>query len=399
MKQFFLYQHGGSGNHGCEALVRTVTAILKETTPAEVTLCSNAVAQDRQYGLDHQVKLVQNEQILRRWSPKWFLYQLDKRLTHSAALQEKCLVEQVVVQGAAQADVAIAIGGDNYCYNKGRQFWPTDRRLKKDGSKVVLWGCSIEPRDLDQEFITQLSHFDLLTVRESVSYDALLKAGMAPEKLRLIPDPAFTLEAIEKPLPQGFDPDNTVGVNVSPMIIGCEEEKGATMKNYQGLLQHILDTTDFHIALIPHVVWSYNDDRQPLQALYEKFKDTGRVVLLEDDDCRVLKGYIARLRLFIGARTHSTIAAYSTGVPTLVVGYSVKAEGIAKDLFAQGFEPEERQKFVLPVQKLRQADELTRAFDWLYENEVTIRQHLAKVMPAYRQRAYEAGPAVMELLK
>lgn len=399
MKQVFLYQHGGSGNHGCEALVRTVTEILKQTNAVEVTLCSNAVEQDRKYGLDHQVKLVQNEQILRRWSPKWFLYQLDKRITHSAALQEKCLIEQVVVDGAAQADIAIAIGGDNYCYNKGRQFWPTDRRLKKDGNRVVLWGCSIEPRDLDAEFIQQLSCFDLMTVRESISYEALKKAGMPENKIRLIPDPAFTLETVEKPLPPGFEPEQTVGINVSPMIIGCEEEKGATMENYEGLISHILETTDFHIALIPHVVWSYNDDRQPLTALYEKFKNTGRVVLLEDADCRVLKGYIARLRLFIGARTHSTIAAYSTGVPTLVVGYSVKAEGIARDLFADGFTPEQQKNFVLPVQKLRQPDELTRAFDWLYENEVDIRQHLAKKMPAYRQRAYEAGQAVRELME
>ena len=399
LKQFFLYQHGGSGNHGCEALVRTVTGILKQTTPAQVTLCSNDVAQDKAYGLEKEVGLLQNEQILRRWSPKWFLYQLDKRITHSAALQEKCLVEQVVVDGAKKADVAIAIGGDNYCYNKGRQFWPTDRRLKKDGNPVVLWGCSIEPKDLDEEFVRQLSYFDRMTVRESISYEAMKQAGIPEEKIRLIPDPAFTLEAIEKPLPEGFAQDNTVGSNVSPMIIGCEEEKGAAMSNYENLMRHILDTTDFHIALIPHVVWSYNDDRQPLKLLYEKFKASGRVVLLEDADCRVLKGYIARLRLFIGARTHSTIAAYSTCVPTLVVGYSVKAEGIAKDLFEKGFSAADRQHFVLPVQKLRQPDELTRAFDWLQENEVPIRQHLAQMMPAYREKAYEAGQVVMELLR
>lgn len=45
------------------------------------------------------------------------------------------------------------------------------------------------------------------------------------------------------------------------------------------------------------------------------------------------KSIISRCDMFIGARTHATIAAYSTCVPTLVIGYSVKSKGIAKDIF------------------------------------------------------------------
>ena len=45
---------------------------------------------------------------------------------------------------------------------------------------------------------------------------------------------------------------------------------------------------------------------------YEEFKDTGRVIILPDHlKCHQYKGYIARMRFFIGARTHATIAAYS----------------------------------------------------------------------------------------
>ena len=69
-----------------------------------------------------------------------------------------------------------------------------------------------------------------------------------------------------------------------------------------------------------------------------------------------LKGYIARCRFFIGARTHSTIAAYSSGVPTLVLGYSVKSKGIAKDLFGT------YENYVLTVQQLKEYSELGRAF-------------------------------------
>ena len=65
--------------------------------------------------------------------------------------------------------------------------------------------------------------------------------------------------------------------------------------------------------------------------------------------------------MFIGARTHATIAAYSPR-PTLVVGYSIKARGIAKDLFGTD------EGYVLPVQALAQKEDLVNAFDWLYQN-------------------------------
>ena len=88
----------------------------------------------------------------------------------------------------------------------------------------------------------------------------------------------------------------------------------------------------------------------------------------------------------------ATIAAYSTGVPTLVVGYSVKARGIARDLFGT------EDGYVLPVQQLRESDELTRAFVRLYEKRDAIRAHLNKTLPGYIARADEARKALEELV-
>lgn len=49
-----------------------------------------------------------------------------------------------------------------------------------------------------------------------------------------------------------------------------------TLRNYVNLIQYIIDETDMQVALIPHVVWSHNDDRKPLIQLYDMFKDTCR---------------------------------------------------------------------------------------------------------------------------
>lgn len=392
MKNIFLYQHGGSQNHGCEALVRTTTNIVKKEMDANVTLCSYNTDEDRQYKLDKHVTLVQNNQIIKKFSPTWFIYQLDKRIFKSINLQEKFLVEKICLENAKKSDIAIAIGGDNYCYNKGRQFWPTDRKLKKDGNRLMLLGCSIEPLDLDNEFIDQLSVFDIISVRESISYEALKNSGIKEEKLRLIPDPAFTLKIDKLPLPKEFIEGKTIGINISPMIIGCEENEGATMKNYASLIDHILKNTDNNVALIPHVVWSYNDDRKPLSELYNMFRDTGRVCIIDDHNCSELKGYISRLNMFIGARTHSSIAAYSSCVPTLVIGYSVKAKGIAKDLFGT------QEGYVIPVQTLKSQTQLIEAFNNIYDKKDDIRQYLEKIMPKYIESAYSIGGEIKRLI-
>ena len=146
--------------------------------------------------------------------------------------------------------------------------------------------------------------------------------------------------------------------------------------------------------LIPHVICEdNNDDRKPSKFLYDKFKDTNRVVLIEDDNCEVLKGYISRCRFFIGARTHSTIAAYSTCVPTLVIGYSVKAKGIAKDIFGT------YKNYVLPVQSLSNKDDLINAFEWMKNNEDDIRKHLNKFMPGYKEKALQGKVEIEKLLE
>lgn len=127
----------------------------------------------------------------------------------------------------------------------------------------------------------------------------------------LAPDPAFFLDSLELPLPDGFTYGNTVGINVSPLIMKSESRDGITFENYRRLISYILTETDMSIALIPHVVEPGNDDRETLQSLYDGLSDNGRIVLIEDHDARQLKGSIARYRFFVGARTHATIAAYS----------------------------------------------------------------------------------------
>jgi polysaccharide pyruvyl transferase WcaK-like protein len=176
------------------------------------------------------------------------------------------------------------------------------------------------------------------------------------------------------------------------LVIRKEASSGIVMKNYKRLIRSILDKTDCAVALIPHVVWDGNDDRIALQELYSEFENTKRVVMIDDCNCMQLKGYISRCRLFVGARTHATIAAYSSNVPTLVLCYSIKSRGIAKDLFGTD------EKYVIPVQALEKEGDLEKAFWWLWKNENMIRQRLETVMPDYVAQAENIKEKVMVIV-
>lgn len=275
--------------------------------------------------------------------------------------------------------------GITYCYSGFEQYEILNANFQKKGVKTVLWGCSVEPDLIGEEMARDLAGYSLITARESISYEALKRVN---PNTRLYPDPAFQLDTVKLPLPEGFDERNTVGINISPTVISFERDSGKTLEAAVTLIRYIIQETDMQIALIPHVVWGNMDDRIIHKKLYEMFQDTGRVVLLEDHNCMELKGFIARCRLFIGARTHATIAAYSSCVPTVVLGYSVKARGIAKDLFGT------EEGYVLPVQSLRGRDNLAQAFAWLLKNEASIRARLQAVMPAYCAKALDAGKEI-----
>lgn len=397
-----LYMHAGSGNHGCEAIVNSLCHMLAKQ-PLVIT---NSEKEDRKYSLGELCELAEEKQFSKH-KIAHVLYYLWRRWKRDPESFIRYRYQEVFDKpirrhgGKKRYSLAVSIGGDNYCYEvMVKDLMLANKAFHDRGTKTILLGCSIEPELLESKnpqdsagnhaLIDDMNRYDLIIARESITYHALKKV-VSEERLRLIPDPAFTLGTKKLPLPEGFLKGNTIGINVSPMIQESEAKSGITMSNYKALLTHIIETTDMQIALIPHVVWARNDDRKPTRELYETFKETGRVILIGDASCEELKGFISQCRMFIGARTHATIAAYSSLVPTLVVGYSVKAKGIATDLFGT------YENYVLPVQQLEQKEDLIDAFEWLRAYEDNIREDLKEVMPAYKERALQAGKEVEKL--
>ena len=378
-----LFMHGGSANHGCEAIIRTTAKLLGG--PENVQLWSFSKQEDLQYGAADQFECVYASEELKRGSPAHMEALIRRKIWKQRDANMKVFIRKLF-----KNSVAVSVGGDNYCYPwSAKQGAEMDALIRKTGAKTVLWGCSVDEEFITPEVREDLERFDLITAREPLSYQIL--KNINPNTVQ-VADPAFLLEKTELPLPEGFVEGNTVGINVSPLIMKYGDGS-LILKNYEELIEYILDETDMSVCLVPHVVWENNNDFGPIELLCSKYADSGRVCKLGDYNCMELKGFISRCRFFIGARTHATIAAYSTCVPTLVVGYSIKSRGIALDLFGTD------EHYVIPVQNLQKNKELTEAFVWFQKNETRIRKSLQDVMPGYLDRARSAKTHLEEILK
>lgn len=381
-----MYLHGGSGNHGCEAIVNSTCHMIEDLPKLLVT---NSEKEDRLYSVEPLCDILQERKIAEHFFAHVWYY-VWRMVFHDPECFMRYRFRAVL--GKNLAPLYVSIGGDMYCYELSKkEAIVANSTFNRAGAKTVLWGCSLEPELLqDPKVVEDMKRYTLITPRESITADALKAAGVV-KNVKLYPDPAFSLQPEKTELPEHFQPGNTIGINISPMIVRNESVEGITVSNYRKLMDHILETTDCSIALIPHVMWNYNDDRLTLAELYEDYKDNDRVIQLPDMGCQQIKYIISKCRAFIGARTHATIAAYSGMVPTLVIGYSVKARGIARDLFGT------EEHYVLPVQTLSDPEELIKAYDWLMEREDQIRGRLESIMPGYCKRAGEAGEELRRL--
>ena len=135
--------------------------------------------------------------------------------------------------------------------------------------------------------------------------------------------------------------ETKIGLNVSSLLW----ENGFTGKNefglsvnYQdyckGLIQSLLEQGGNRVYLIPHVIEDTREAREnDLRSIRELHKLYPETVMPPHLETSIdIKSYISQMDVFVGARMHSTIAAYSSGVPVIPFSYSRKFEGLFGNL-------------------------------------------------------------------
>lgn len=369
-KKFLLYGHGGSHNHGAEAIIRTTVEIIKNNYPnSKIILSTHFKEQDVEFGIDvdeycerdmYYVELAKSSHVKGKYDNDIYKSTIDK---------------------IDKNTVCLSVGGDNYCYDNWRRWRVIHEKAIETGAKSILWSCSIEPSMMDKEMLDTLRTHHAITARENITYNSLKEYGL--NNVVLCSDVAFALMPQGIALPDNFVENNTVGINISPLVVRREAKPGIILENIINLIKYIIENTNMNVALIPHVVMSMDNDYALLKEIYDRFNSC-RICLISDKlNASQYKYVISKCRVGVFARTHATIAAYSSGIPCIAIGYSVKAVGIGHDLGVGDY--------VMGLDKFLDKFNLCTMFKTLIKDEKIFSYKLKKIMDTYveNSRNYE----------
>ena len=380
MKNVLIIVCSGTFNRGTEALVRgTIILLEKAFGEINVTLSSSTPDEDALLKLSFVSSYIsritrQKCSFIKRIANKILI-----RVFHARTYNDY----SGLVNCAKTQDIVLSVGADNYdiAYKLFDELHYLNKQLRqKCKGKLFLYDCSLNKESVTKQFIDEAKMFDAFSVRESETLENL-RGVYDGGNLHFLPDPAFVMPAKDVELPHYWKKNNMVGVNLSTLIVGAEYGDGLhdkVVSSYKYMLDRILDTSPLDIVLIPHVM--KRKDLEILEELSGFYVNNSRVHL------------ISNCRFFVGARTHATIAAYSSRVPTLVLGYSTKSIGIAKDLFGT------TEGYVIPVQKMEDKEELWEHFHNIMNNEEKIKSHLNDIMSDYQAKVYSMSDLFKRLL-
>lgn len=378
---FLLYGESSFLNKGCEAIVNTTIKKIRNICDGEIILSTNDLNDRNTYNdiITKYIKGYYKEDELTEEEKEKIEYykKIPFDYTNFEKIHEKDCLKEI-----ENVDICMFIGGDNYCYGEPNWLYTINKEIKRHNKRNVFWCTSLFEEIQSDEMIRDLKTYDIVVARETLTYNAL-KKYLSDENLILSPDTAFTLAKKEVELPNIFEQNKkVVGINISPLISNYTDNENNILESIKSLIDYILKETDYNIALIPHVYIKNNNDLDSLKIVKDLYKDEDRIDILDKKiyNCEELKYIISNCSFIIAARTHASIAGYSSIVPTLVIGYSVKSKGIALDLFGN------IENYVIPVDTITPEIILDR-FKFLVNNEETIKNTLREKVPKYQENS------------
>ena len=182
-----------------------------------------------------------------------------------------------------------------------------------------------------------INYAKCVMVRDKQSYD-YVKELLPDKPVTEIIDVAFFMPFKRKEFNKDFI---HVGLNVSALLWhgGYTRDNQFGLKaDYPSLIRSIIDyflkQANVKLHLIPHVVGSerhVENDYAVSFDLCEEYNHPNLILSPLFLDPISAKSYIAGMDFFMGARMHSTIAAFSSEVPVFPMAYSRKFNGLFAD--------------------------------------------------------------------
>ena len=226
--------------------------------------------------------------------------------------------------------------GDSFSdiYGKSRFYWRTAEKafVLLNGKKMLLGPQTYGPylSDGAKKFAAWvLKQAKYVYSRDENS--AKLVKELTGREIPVTTDIAFKLPKDETVRLESSQ--TKVGINISGLLWNGgytgDNQFGLTVdyRNYVTRLVRWCVERGIEVYLIPHVITLHDpsnaeNDLAACRVLQEQFPVCH--IIDRYDTPMAIKGYIAQMDVFTGARMHSTIAAFSSGVATIPFAYSKK---------------------------------------------------------------------------
>ena len=381
--RYFFPIHLDGGNRGCEGIAKGTALIIGDKKENFIGLCRD-INEDKRLGIDKYVTLIPSLRLSISQRIKNKFIHILKILRLSFGMQYIYVDQNPhFFASMKKDDLMISTGGDEMCYSDKTPSVSSNNYVSAKGYKSVLWGCSMGPNNLSEVKEKSLRNFSLIYARESLSYDFFISLGL--KNVICLPDPAFVLAPIEVELPKCFGKGEVIGLNLSNFTVGDFNLNTSFGEEVRRFIRYIIETTNKHILLIPHVFWKDQDDRKIARNVLKEFMAySDRISILDGNsyNYQELRYIISKCYCFIGGRTHAVISAYSTCTPAIALGYSIKSKGIAKDLRLS-------EKLVVDCTKNITRGCLIDSYSYLVNHYDEIKSNLNEIIPDYAKKPYQ----------
>jgi polysaccharide pyruvyl transferase WcaK-like protein len=392
-------------NRGCEAIIRGTVKILRNYFQDPTFLC---VSDPRRTDLNQQIRNEYDDAIIykkinivqNRFSREWWYQRIFYRY-NTRKRQYRLYNEMIPFLDDALA--ILSVGGDNYSLDYGipHLYTDLDDVVLERKKPLIIWGASVGPfdklPDYEKYMIDHLKKITGIFARESRTEDYLARKGIT-ENVYKVADPAFLMDPVE---PRGESKkltieDSAIGINLSPLM--SEYVTGGDMEKWEQIavkiISNIVKETSRSVYLIPHVTIPGSNDFMFLKKVWSltEVEIRRKIHLIPPVyNAAETKWIISHMTLFAGARTHATIAAFSSCIPTLSFAYSIKAKGINRDIFGH-------EEYCLGPDQLT-PEIVTARIETMLDSKDQINMQLREIIPQIQKNALKSGIYLKDLTK
>lgn len=280
------------------------------------------------------------------------------------------------------------------------------------GKPIAIYAASAGPFKYKLQLIIAkfiLNNVDIITLRDSESYDYLKTIGIKMEHVHLCADLAYLMPVVPSNRVNEILSDENIGQS-SGLVVGmtvtreiCNmafNDVGTDQDKFQKsiiLLSQVVDymtnVLNATVILIPHCIGPGEklDDRIVSHYIYEAVNNKSNVKVISNEySPQELKGLMSQFDLFIGERLHSVVGALSVCVPSIAILYKSPRNELISGVLDT--------KYILDVEVINKELLISKINDVLSESE-GIKQGLITRIKNAKLKASKNGELLKNILR